>query len=57
MKLLVLGAGDAAGIPAWNDGSPRALRARAGDARDKARARRIREAGVDIAWDGMEIEA
>lgn len=29
MKVVVLGSGIAAGIPAWNDGSPRALRARA----------------------------
>lgn len=31
MKIIVLGSGIAAGVPAWNDGSPRALRARAGD--------------------------
>lgn len=31
MKVIVLGSGIATGLPAWNDGSPRALRARAGD--------------------------
>lgn len=31
MKVVVLGTGISAGVPAWNDGSPRALRARAGD--------------------------
>jgi pyrroloquinoline quinone biosynthesis protein B len=31
MKVVVLGSGIASGLPAWNDGSPRALRARAGD--------------------------
>ena len=31
MKIVVLGSGIAAGIPAWNDGSARALRARADD--------------------------
>lgn len=31
MKVLVLGSGIASGLPGWNDGSPRALRARAGD--------------------------
>lgn len=31
MKVVVLGSGSAAGVPAWNDGSTRALRARAGD--------------------------
>ncbi len=33
MKVVVLGSGIAAGLPAWNDGSPRALLARAGDPR------------------------
>lgn len=33
MKIVVLGSGIAAGVPAWNDGSPRALLARAGDSR------------------------
>lgn len=32
MKVIVLGSGIAAGVPAWNDGSAPALRARAGDA-------------------------
>ena len=31
MKAVLLGSAIAAGIPAWNDGSPRALRAREGD--------------------------
>lgn len=31
MKAVLLGSGIASGLPAWNDGSPRALRARAGD--------------------------
>lgn len=31
MKVVVLGSGIAAGVPAWNDGSELALRARAGD--------------------------
>jgi pyrroloquinoline quinone biosynthesis protein B len=31
VKVVVLGSGIAAGVPAWNDGSPLALRARAGD--------------------------
>jgi len=31
MKAIVLGSATAAGLPAWNDGSPLALRARAGD--------------------------
>lgn len=31
MKVVVLGSGISAGVPTWNDGSPRALRARAGD--------------------------
>lgn len=31
MRVIVLGSGQAAGFPAWNDGGPAALRARAGD--------------------------
>jgi len=31
MHVIVLGSGQAAGFPAWNDGGPAALRARAGD--------------------------
>jgi len=31
MHVIVLGSGQAAGFPAWNDGGPMALRARAGD--------------------------
>lgn len=37
MKVRLLGSGVAGGVPAWNDGSPLALRARAGDPQVPAR--------------------
>ena len=48
MKVVVLGSGIAAGIPAWNDGSPRALRARAGDPQMPVR----RGASLAVSADG-----
>ena len=49
MKVVVLGSGIAAGIPAWNDGSPRALRARAGDPQRPVR----RGASLAVSADGL----
>lgn len=49
MKALLLGSAIASGLPAWNDGSPRALRARAGDAQVPAR----RGAALAVSADGV----
>ena len=49
MKVVVLGSGIAAGIPAWNDGSPRALRARAFDPQMPVR----RGASLAVSADGL----
>lgn len=49
MKILVLGSGIAAGLPAWNDGSPRALIARAGDPQVPRR----RGAALAVSADGL----
>ena len=49
MKALLLGSGIASGVPAWNDGSPRALRARSGDPRVPVR----RGASLAVSADGV----
>jgi len=49
MHVIVLGSGQAAGFPAWNDGGPMALRARAGDPAMPRRA----GAALAISADGL----